>query len=69
MNVSFYSTHTEPVNIAIRNGIGTVVRNYTRNVTMGANNWSHDLSALIPGPYSYTVQSPNQLASAIFLKQ
>ena len=69
MNVSFFSTHTEPVNITIRNGVGMVVRSFTRNVTAGANNWSHDLTALIPGPYSYTVQSPNQLASAIFLKQ
>jgi hypothetical protein len=68
LNVSFFSSNTEAVNIKIMNGNGVMVRNYTRNVTAGANNWTHDLTALIPGAYSYVVQSPNQLASAIFLK-
>jgi PKD domain/Secretion system C-terminal sorting domain len=69
MNVSFFSTHTESINIRILNNNGIVVRNFSRNVTTGANNWSHDLSNLLPGLYSYVVQSPNQLASAIFIKQ
>jgi PKD repeat protein len=69
LHVSFFSTHTETVIIKIINGNGTTVRTFTRNVTMGANVWSHDLTLLIPGAYSYSVQSPNQLASAIFLKQ
>jgi len=69
MHVSFFSTHTEPVTIRILNGIGTTVRMYTRNVNTGPNTWDHDLANLLPGVYSYVVQSPNQLASAIFIKQ
>jgi FOG: PKD repeat len=69
LHVSFLSSHTEPVIIRILNGTGTAVRTYTRNVTVGPNNWDHDLSNLLPGIYSYVVQSPNQLASAIFIKQ
>ncbi|HEX4877332.1 MAG TPA: PKD domain-containing protein [Chitinophagaceae bacterium] len=69
MNVSFLSTHTEPVNIRILNGMGVAVRTYTRNAVVGSNTWIFDLSTLTPGVYSFTLQSPNQLASAIFLKQ
>jgi PKD repeat protein len=68
LNVYFLSTHTEPVNIRIQNSTGTTVRTYVRNVTVGPNNWTHDLSSLVPGVYLYVVQSPNQLASAIFVK-
>jgi len=68
LNVYFLSTHTEPVNIRIQNSTGTTVRNFVRNVTVGPNTWTHDLSGLIPGVYLYVVQSPNQLASAIFVK-
>jgi PKD repeat protein len=69
LNVDFFSFYTQAVNIQIRNSNGTVVRNYSRNVNAGQNNWTHDLSNLLPGIYTYSVQSPNQLASAIFLKQ
>ncbi len=69
LNAAFFSTHTEPVNIRILNANGTVVRNYIRNANVGPNNWSFDLSTLLPGLYSFVVQSPNQLASAIFIKQ
>ncbi len=68
LHVDFFSTHTEQVNIRILNLTGTVVRNYVRNVTVGPNNWTYDLSGLLPGVYSFVVQSPNQLASAIFVK-
>jgi len=68
LNVSFQSTHTETIHIRILNSNGVAVRNYTRNVTAGPNTWSHDLTLLTPGAYSYVVQSANQLASAIFLK-
>jgi PKD repeat protein len=68
LHVDFLSTHTEQVNIKIMNAMGNPVRNYVRNVIAGSNNWTDDLSNLIPGVYSYTVQSPNQLASAIFVK-
>jgi PKD repeat protein len=68
MHVDFFSTHTEQINIRIQNSMGTTVRTYVRNVTVGPNNWNVDLTNLIPGVYSYVVQSPNQLASAIFVK-
>lgn len=68
LHVEFLSTHTEQVNIKILNGFGLVVRTYVRNVTVGPNNWNVDLATLLPGVYSFVVQSPNQLASAIFIK-
>jgi len=69
LNASFFSTHTEPVTIRILNTTGTVVRTYIRNANVGPNNWSFDLHNLLPGMYSFVLQSPNQLASAIFMKQ
>ncbi len=68
LHVNFLSTRTEQVNIKILNAMGNQVRTYVRNVTVGPNTWTHDLSNLLPGVYSYIVQSPNQLASAIFIK-
>jgi hypothetical protein len=68
LNVYFLSTHTEQVTIKILNAMGNQVRTYVRNVTMGPNTWTHNLGDLLPGMYSYIVQSPNQLASAIFIK-
>jgi PKD repeat protein len=69
LHVVFMSTFTETVNIRIVNSNGLIVRTYTRNVVIGSNVWDFDLTALTPGIYSFVVQSPNQLASAIFLKQ
>jgi PKD repeat protein len=69
LHAAFFSTHTEQVNIKILNSSGMQVRTYTRNATVGPNNWDFDLSNLLPGLYSFVVQSPNQLASAIFIKQ
>ncbi len=68
LHVDFFSTHTEQVNIKILSGTGVVVRTYVRNVTVGPNNWNVDLVTLMPGVYSFVVQSPNQLANAIFIK-
>ncbi|HYC40545.1 MAG TPA: PKD domain-containing protein [Chitinophagaceae bacterium] len=69
LNVYFFSTRTEPVNIRIVKHNGIVVRSLTRSVNAGPNNWSHELGNLFPGIYTYTVQSPNQFASALFVKQ
>lgn len=69
LHAAFFSTHTEPVMVRILNNNGTVVRSYVKNATVGPNNWDFDVSSLIPGLYSCVVQSPNQLASAIFIKQ
>ena len=68
VNVNFRSTHTETVNIKILNANGITVRTFTKNVTAGANTWSHELSTLMTGMYSYNLQSPNQQASVLFLK-
>ena len=68
LTAAYLSTHTETVTIKILNGNGVPVRTYSRNATVGPNTWTFDLSTLIPGVYSMVVQSPNQLASAIFIK-
>jgi hypothetical protein len=68
VTVAFRSTHTETANIRIVNPNGVPVRNFTRSVTVGPNTWTHDLTTLPTGVYSYHVQSPNQQASVIFLK-
>ena len=68
LHVGFLSTHTEQVNIKILNGFGIPVRTYVRNVTVGQNSWDVDLASLMPGIYTFILQSPNQLASAIFIK-
>ncbi|HYM93561.1 MAG TPA: PKD domain-containing protein [Chitinophagaceae bacterium] len=69
LHVVFISNFSETINIRIVNSYGTPVRTYVRNVTAGPNVWDFDLSNLIPGVYSFTIQSPDQLASSIFLKQ
>jgi PKD repeat protein len=68
MHATFFSTHTETVNIKIMNQFGVVVRTYTRSAITGSNTWGFDLGTLMPGIYTFTVQSPNQLASAVFIK-
>jgi hypothetical protein len=69
LHALFLSNHNENMTIRIVNSSGVIVRTYTRYANIGINNWDFDLSALLPGTYLFTVQSPNQLASAIFMKQ
>ena len=69
LHAAFFSTHTEQVSIRIMSNSGAQVRSYMRNANVGPNNWDFDCSSLLPGIYSFIVQSPNQLASAIFIKQ
>ena len=69
LHAAFFSTHTEQVSIRIFDNYGVQVRNYIRNATAGPNNWDFDCSNLLPGVYTFRVQSPNQLASALFIKQ
>ncbi|MEQ1676533.1 MAG: PKD domain-containing protein [Chitinophagaceae bacterium] len=68
LTAAFLSTHTETVNIKIVNGNGIPVRTYVRNANVGSNTWTFDLTTLVPGVYSFVVQSPHQLASAVFIK-
>lgn len=69
LHAAFFSTHAETVTIRIFNSYGVQVRSYTRAAAVGPNNWDFDLSNLLPGIYTFRVQSPNQLASALFIKQ
>lgn len=68
LHAAFFSTHTEQVNIRILNGSGLPVKTWVRNVTTGPNTWDFNVGDLLPGVYTCIVQSPNQLASAIFIK-
>ena len=68
LHALFLSTHNETVTIKIINSSGVVVRTFTRPAVVGANNWDFDLATLLPGTYLFSVQSPNQQASAIFIK-
>ena len=69
LHALFFSTQAETLTIKIINSNGVAVRTYTRTATTGPNNWDFDLSTLLPGVYLFSVQSPSQLASALFLKQ
>jgi PKD repeat protein len=69
LHALFFSTHTETVVIKLINSNGVVIRTVTRNAIVGPNNWDFEVANLLPGVYSLVVQSPNQLASALFLKQ
>jgi hypothetical protein len=69
LHASFLSNHNENVTIRILNSSGVTVQTFTRYASLGINNWDFNLSALVTGTYLFTLQSPNQLASAIFLKQ
>ncbi len=69
LHVVFTSNYSETVNIRIINVSGLTVKTYVRNVTTGPNAWDFDLSGLLPGIYNFIVQSSDQLASSLFLKQ
>ncbi len=68
LNVLFRSTHTETVTIKVINANGITIRAFSRNVIRGVNNWNFDASNLLPGRYLFLIESPNQRASAFFLK-
>ena len=69
LHAQFNSAHTETVTIRVINSSGVVIRSVTRAAVVGVNNWDFDASSLLPGYYTMVVQSPNQFASALFLKQ
>lgn len=69
LHVVFKSTLQEEVTIRIYNANGVLLKTYGRNVVVGMNTWDFDLSSLPAGVYSVIVQSPHQLATAIFFKQ
>ena len=69
LHVVFFSNFTETVNIRIVNVSGLIVKTYIKSVTTGPNDWDFDLSGLLPGIYNFIIQSSDQLASSLFLKQ
>ena len=68
LHALFYSTHNETVKIKIINSNGVVIKEFSRDAVLGANTWEFDLSGLLPGVYSFVVQSSNQFVSGIFFK-
>ena len=68
MHLLFYSTYNETVNIKIVNSSGVIVRQWTRTASIGANTWNLDVSIIIAGAYTLYIQSPNQMASQLFIK-
>jgi len=69
LHVLFYSFHNEIMTIKIFSSNGIVVRSYTRTAVVGPNKWDFEATGLLPGVYLLSVQSPDQFASAIFIKQ
>lgn len=69
LHVQFLSAFTEPVTIKVFNNTGIAVLTFTKNAVLGTNVWDFNLGNLLPGMYSLVVQSSNQLASAVFIKQ
>jgi PKD repeat protein len=67
--ITYYSFYTQPAQIRIYNIWGILVRTFNRNMVVGYNNFSTDVSTLPPGPYSLVVQSSTSLASSVFFKQ
>jgi PKD repeat protein len=68
LHASFYSAENETVTIRIINSNGVVVKTYTRAAVAESNTWEFATGGLLPGAYSFVVQSPNQFASDIFFK-
>jgi PKD repeat protein len=68
LHASFYSADNESVTIRIINSNGVVVKTYNRAAVVGLNTWEFDTDSLLPGAYSFVVQSVNQFASDIFFK-
>ncbi len=70
LHAVFYSTKAETMTIKIFNANGVLLKTFTRPAVVGANDWDFaDVATLPNGIYSVLVQSPTQLANAIFFKQ
>lgn len=67
--ITYYSYHNEMGQVKIYNMFGIMVRSFNRQMTIGYNNFSTDVSTLPPGPYSLVVQTPTATAASVFFKQ
>jgi PKD repeat protein len=67
--ITYYSFRNEQAQIKIYNVFGVLVRTFIRQMTVGYNNFSTDVSTLPPGPYSLVVQTPTTIAASVFFKQ
>jgi PKD repeat protein len=68
LHISFYSAYSETINIKIVNSNGVVLKSYAKSITVGNNSWDLDVAVLMPGTYTLYIQSANQLASQLFIK-
>lgn len=67
--ITYYSFRNETAQVKIYNVFGILVRSFTRQMTIGYNNFSTNVSTLPPGPYSLVVQTPTATAASVFFKQ
>ena len=67
--ITYYSYTNEMAQVKIYNMFGIMVRSFNRQMTIGYNNFSTDVSTLPPGPYSLVVQTPTATAASVFFKQ
>jgi PKD repeat protein len=67
--ITYYSFRNEMAQIKIYNVFGILVRSFTRQMTIGYNNFSTEVGTLPPGPYSLVVQTPTTTAASVFFKQ
>ena len=65
----FQSSRQQPVTVKVFNSYGVMLFQQTKNAVVGTNTWSFNVGSLPIGMYSMIVQSPQQLATAIFSKQ
>jgi PKD repeat protein len=67
--ITYYSFQNELAQIKIYNIYGILVKSFSRQMLVGYNNFSTDVSTLSPGPYSLVVQTPTTITSSVFFKQ
>jgi PKD repeat protein len=68
LHVLYQSTKEQDVRVLIFNANGVLVQSYVKNVIVGVNTWSFDVSALPAGIYSLVVQIGSRVVSAAFTK-
>jgi PKD repeat protein len=68
LHVLYQSTKEQDVRVLIFNANGVLMQSYVKNVIVGVNTWSFDVSALPAGIYSLVVQIGSRVVSAAFTK-
>jgi PKD repeat protein len=68
LHAIYYSPAAGQANIRILNSSNLQVRGYSRAVVAGINTWDFDLGDLLPGIYTFLVQTSGQTARVMFIK-